>query len=930
MIISKRSPLTTWTSFPSLSDPRLPFVLILIAYVTLGVTFLGFNRTPMQVLLMTGAAMGLDAVLHHLFRRQDPPLFPLSAVITGLGLSILANFSHGFWLPLIPVFLAISSKYLLTYRGRHLFNPSLFGLAFSLLLFGGLISVSPPQQWGGSLAIVIFIVTAALSLFVFKIKRGILIVSFIAFYLIEIGLRAWILKDFIAPETLLLGSVTSPEFYLFTFFMLTDPATSPSTPKAQIGTAGVIVVIDAVLQFHSVLFSLFLAAFIYGCARLAWLHFSAWREKPGVRMEELRRWAYRAAVIACAAGLGLFAYRQLIEDGDRVKPEFRFTRISNEDAGIHYVGSPGKAFSQIDPHLASAASWLLPLGDAVATADVDGDGLQDIFLTNVLKGAEDRVALYLNKGDYRFERFAIPELTALFAEPADHGLPTGALFFDWNNDGAPDLVVLVSWGKTRFFENQSRKAGKLRFVDVTDEMQVDAGGNSYTANALDMTHSGKLDLVVGHFTDAWVQRGAERVPQNIFKPFLANENSEGGSAPKNMPNSYSDADNGGGLTVYRNIDGRFVKANEEKILGLREKRFALSIGTGDLNNDGWTDLYVANDVGPDHLLLSQKDGSFLPMQGRFTGDLGRDTYHGMNVSVGDLFNTGNQDIYVSNVHKPFSREGSILWVNDGIRTVSDVGKMNDRAWRMDLINKDAWGWGAAFGDLDRDGRLDVVQANGFISNKYSQSGQTQCPDQEESYRRHVEYMHHQFMGTVVNRDMLSRGDNWPDMGGECLFANEPLRVFLNRGRHFVEVANEAGMAELGEARGIALVDLQNQGKLDAIVTNQYGPVSIYKNEVKGANGWVGLQLEGNGRSCNRDAAGSRVTIQYTFDGKVVHQMREVQIVNGFAAQSDRRILFGLGRYSGDISATISWCGQAQQQVPLVRSVYTRVVQPPDF
>jgi len=876
---------------------------------------------------MVGEAVLLDVIFHRIFRPEAPPLFPLSAIITGLGLSILTNFSHGYWLPLIPIFLAISSKYLVTYQGRHLFNPGLFGLATSLFLFGGLISVSPPQQWGGSLSIVVFIVTAALSLYVFKIHRGYLIGSFIVFYVLEISVKAWLLKGFFAPQTLIMGTLTSPEFYLFTFFMIPDPATSPSTRKGQIMMAGSIVLIDALLQFTFVLFSLFLAAFMYGSARLLWLRFQLLRKDPRAEMSKLKGWLPRVGIIGGIAMAGLLSYHQFIEAGDDVKPAFKFTKIDNEASGIHYGKTPGKIFSQVDPRLAQSASWLLPLGDAVATADVDGDGRQDIFLTNTLKDSEDRVALYLNKGNYQFERLAIPELTALFADPAKNGLPTGALFFDWNNDGAPDLVVLVSWGKTRFFENRLTKEGKLRFVDVTDKMQIDASGNSYGANVLDITHSGKLDLVIGHFTDAWFRNGPHPIPENIFN-LPAASNSEDDVIPNNMPNSFSDANNGGGMTLYRNIDGHFVKADEQKILGLNgEKRFTLSIATGDLNNDGWTDLYVANDVGPDHLLLNQKNGTFAPMRGSFIGELGRDTYHGMNASIGDLFNTGNQDIYVSNLHKAISREGSMLWINDGIDTTADLNKINDRAWQLNLINKDAWGWGAAMGDLDLDGKLDIVQANGFISNKYSQKGLIKCPDEKESLRRHHEYMHQQFMGTVVNRSMLAQHQNWPDMGSECLFADEPLRVFLNRGQYFVEVADKVGWTQRGEARGIALVDLENKGKLDAIVTNQYGAVSIYRNEVSSGNHWIGLQLQGNGKNCNRDAAGSRVTIRYPMGNKTIQQTREVQITNGFAAQSDHRILFGLGKYEGDVTATVNWCGQTRQEISLVKDQYLKVVQP---
>src|ERR1700722_8946791 len=249
--------------FPKISDPRLPFALIFVTYVVVGIFFLDFNRTPEQVLVMVGTACALDALMHAIFKRGEPPLFPLSAAITGLSLSILMNFSHGLWIPLIPVFLAIASKYVFTFDGRHAYNPSLFGLAASLLFFNSVISVSPPQQWGGSLAIIFMITTAALAFFVFKIGRTLLITSVIVFYTIEVCVKAYLMKALIPPQTVVLGSLTSPEFFLFAFFMFPDPATSPSKPRQQIGAAAAVVAIDSLLQLWYLPYSLFYSLFAY-------------------------------------------------------------------------------------------------------------------------------------------------------------------------------------------------------------------------------------------------------------------------------------------------------------------------------------------------------------------------------------------------------------------------------------------------------------------------------------------------------------------------------------------------------------------------------------------------------------------------------------------------------------------------------------------
>ncbi len=202
-----------WVGFPRPGDPRPAVAGILVAYVVLGITVLGFNRSPVQVLVAVAAAVTLDMGLHRVLRR-GPPLFPMSAVITGLSLSILINYAHGLAYALVPVFLAVGSKYVFTFRGRHLYNPALFGVASSLLLADGMVSESPAYQWGGTYAVVAFVVTLGLLLFVLRVRRGPLIVSFLVFYFAALALRAWITRWHMPFETWFMGALSSPAFFL--------------------------------------------------------------------------------------------------------------------------------------------------------------------------------------------------------------------------------------------------------------------------------------------------------------------------------------------------------------------------------------------------------------------------------------------------------------------------------------------------------------------------------------------------------------------------------------------------------------------------------------------------------------------------------------------------------------------------------------------
>ena len=111
---------------PAKNDPRLPVLLLQATFVTCGITFWGFNRSPAQVGLILLICVTLDCLLHYLLRRKTL-LVPISGLITGLGLSVLTNFSHGLWLAAIPPFFATASKYVFTVNGRHIYNPGLFG-----------------------------------------------------------------------------------------------------------------------------------------------------------------------------------------------------------------------------------------------------------------------------------------------------------------------------------------------------------------------------------------------------------------------------------------------------------------------------------------------------------------------------------------------------------------------------------------------------------------------------------------------------------------------------------------------------------------------------------------------------------------------------------------------------------------------------------
>src|SRR5260370_8064273 len=176
----KVRPASKWV-LPAWSDPRIPFATLLTLYAILGCTVLGFNRSPLQILLTIVAGCLLEMLFHWLFCEREW-VAPPSAYISCVSIALLRSYSHNYYLLFLPVFFCISSKYIFTYQGKHFFNPSLFGIVAALTLGHGLYSSSPAYQWGGSLAMAVFLVTAALALFFFRVGPTALFLSFLRFF----------------------------------------------------------------------------------------------------------------------------------------------------------------------------------------------------------------------------------------------------------------------------------------------------------------------------------------------------------------------------------------------------------------------------------------------------------------------------------------------------------------------------------------------------------------------------------------------------------------------------------------------------------------------------------------------------------------------------------------------------------------------------
>jgi hypothetical protein len=501
-------------------------------------------------------------------------------------------------------------------------------------------------------------------------------------------------------------------------------------------------------------------------------------------------------------------------------------------AGINFTHFP-PVFDQKISHV--NALWANFIASA-AVGDFNSDGLDDIFFVSSRPGVEN--ALYENKGGLKFVNVA--QKAGLANLNTTGNVASGALWFDYNNDGWPDLLVL-RLGHNLLFRNN----GDGKFTDVTARSHLgEKHQNAISAVAFDYDRDGYLDLLVGGFfgddVDLFNLTTTRILPKNGFT-----------------------ADNGGTKILYHNNrDGTFTDVTAKA--AIKDTGFTTALGHGDYDNDGWQDFYIANDFGPDRLYRNNRNGTFADVTQAL---MGTDNRKGMNVDFGDYNNDGNLDIYVTNITERWFRECNMLWLNWGAEVLIDVSQETGTC-------DTGWGWGAKFVDFDNDGLLDIYVADGFIS-----AGKEDYQDTVDRWQEPLR------KGLTMD---FADANIWPPIGNKTFAGYEHNRLFHNDGDHiFHDVAAEAGVDSILDGRGVALADFDSDGSMDILVTNQNRPPLLYHNLVGRKNNWLEIKLTGT--KSNRNAIGARVRVV----AKGLSQIREVNCGNGYQSQSTFRLHFGL-------------------------------------
>lgn len=247
---------------PAKGDPRWLFMAFHSSYVLLGHMLLSFSRSPEQIAAALFTCMLLEVIYTYVSTRMF--ILPISGIISGLGLGLLFTAPGNTWLMLLAAWITMTGKFLVTWRGHHVYNPTNLALIILIFATGGSVAIAPAYQWGGSWQIVAFVFVLG-SVICWRAKKLPLVLAFGVTWALGALLRAHI--SHMPAEITLYAQLSGGAFWLFIFFMITDPKTSPPLWRGQLAFGGAVGAVDIWLQLNTAVFSVFYALFIVCSAR---------------------------------------------------------------------------------------------------------------------------------------------------------------------------------------------------------------------------------------------------------------------------------------------------------------------------------------------------------------------------------------------------------------------------------------------------------------------------------------------------------------------------------------------------------------------------------------------------------------------------------------------------------------------------------------
>ncbi|CAN5450935.1 VCBS repeat-containing protein [soil metagenome] len=518
-------------------------------------------------------------------------------------------------------------------------------------------------------------------------------------------------------------------------------------------------------------------------------------------------------------------------------------------------------------------------GGGVALGDINNDGLLDIFLTSNMGNNR----LYLNKGKMQFE-----DITELAGIQGKAAWSTGVTMADVNGDGLLDIYVCNS-GDVKGDHKQNElfiNNGDLTFTEMVEPYGLADRGFSTHAVFFDYDNDGDLDL------------------------YLLNNSYQAIGSFNLRKNERPVRDPVGGDKLFRNDGNSFVDVSEEAGIYGSIIGFGLGVTVGDIDRDGWLDIYVSNDFFErDYIYMNNGDGTFREvleqqMQSISGASMGADMADINNDGYADIFVTEmlpeedarlktittfeNWDRYQYNLENDYYYQftRNMLHLNTPLPNSKNQVKFSEIG-RLAGVYATDWSWGALISDLDNDGNKDIFIANGIYQDLTNQD--------------YIQYIsNEEVIKTILSKNKVDYKQLIEPMPSNPI----PNYAYANNGNlTFTNKAKEWGLNQAGFSNGAAYGDLDNDGDLDLVVNNVNMPVFIYRNDADQLyphHNYLKFILLGENK--NTYAIGTKITLKH--QGQLFYQ--EQMPMRGFQSTVDHRPNFGLGKIEALDTIQVEW------------------------